>query len=541
MVKADKPEKADKKEKKEKVKKEISKDEKKAAKREKAPDKESKPKDKKEKGEKKEKKEKAEKSKPKEKRAQDATAADPPAKKAKADEAAGQPKSTPPPRRQSPRLAAAMAAGAVPELDLNAASSTLSADAYRKHNSIAGSTRLPDPIQNFKDAPFDKRLIGAFTTAGFTTPSPIQAQAWPVALSGVDLIAVAKTGSGKTVGFLLPAFNLIQKHGMLAMGDGPLALVMAPTRELAQQIHSEAERFGNAAGIRAACVYGGAPKGPQIGLLSRGRPALLVGTPGRLNDLLQLASPPVTNLDKCTYLVLDEADRMLDMGFEPQIKSVVARLPEHQTLFFTATWPKEVKSMAQSYLKDNAVQVFIGGADDKLVANKAIVQRFRRLHSSSEKSAVLQELIAGRKPGTKVVVFCNTKAQCEQLGLAQRKLGVGSCAIHGDKDQWEREKALQQFSKGQCELMFATDVAARGLDVKDVGLVINFDMPMGDDGVESYVHRIGRTGRAGANGEAITLWVDSTDKKQAKQLAKLLRDAGQEVPDFIDALVGKGG
>ena len=275
---------------------------------------------------------------------------------------------------------------------------------------------------------------------------------------------------------------------------------MAPTRELAQQIHLEAEKFGTCLGIRAAVVYGGAPKGPQIGALSRGKPAIVVATPGRINDILKLQSPPVTNLKSCEYLVLDEADRMLDMGFEPQIKTVIEQMPAtKQTLFFTATWPKEVKAMAAQYLSQGGrvVQINIGGNDNKLVANKNISQEVREL-SGSAKPAALGELLDEMQKDAKckVMVFCNTKIDCERQSQARRHQGHGAVAIHGDKDQWERERALQQFSCGQSPVMFCTDVAARGLHVEDVSLVVNYDMPQGD-GVEDYVHRIGRTGRAG--------------------------------------------
>jgi len=493
---------------------------------------------------KKTKEEKAAKKEKKEKKTEDAASA----------ETAAVPAAAAGAKRVSPRLHAASAAtAALPEISLGGAAGSsgtaaaaapstgeLSAEAYRREHSITGSVALPDPVQSFASAPFDARLRATLSAAGYTSPSPIQAQAWPVAVGGSDLVAVAKTGSGKTVGFLLPAFSVAMPKLPLKQGQGPLALVMAPVRELAQQIQVEAERFGGAIGIKSVCVYGGAPKGPQIGALSRGRPVLVVGTPGRLNDLLSLANPPVTNLDSCIYLVLDEADRMLDMGFEPQIKQVIERLPTpHQTLFFTATWPREVKGMAASYLSPSAVQIFVGGSDAKLVANKAVTQKFEAL-TDGEKPAALQRVVEAAGPTAKIVIFCNTKANCERMLQEQRKLGRGTCAIHGDKEQWEREQALHQFMSGRTPIMFATDVAARGLDVKGVTLVVNYDMPQGDDGVESYVHRIGRTGRAGATGEAVSFWNAKTDRKQAAQLMQLLTDAEQEVPDFIASASGGG-
>ena len=457
----------------------------------------------------------------------------PPAKKAKAASSS---------TRKSPRLAAASAdASSVPvdALDGGGSSSTttLSPDAWRAEHSVEGNKRLPDPLQSFESTPFSPKIKARLTSLGFSAPSAIQAQAWPVALSGADLIAVAKTGSGKTIGFLLPAFHHIASQPPLPPGQGPTALVLAPTRELAQQIEVEAEKFSAHGGCKTCVVYGGAPKGPQIGILSRGRPALVVGTPGRCNDLLELANPPVTNLDHCVFLVLDEADRMLDMGFEPQIKTIIAKMPaERQTLFFTATWPKEVRAMASAYLRPNPIQITIGGSGEKLVANKDVAQSFVLVDGGEAgKPEAFAKVVADEcgASDSKVIVFCNTKLGCEKLAFAQRRSGSGAVAIHGDKDQWERERALAQFTDGRAWMLFGTDVAARGLDVKNVTHVINYDLPSGDDGTESYVHRIGRTGRAGSKGRAISLYLEKVDRKVGAALAPILRDAAQPVPDFI--------
>eukprot|EP00967_Tisochrysis_lutea_P064095 scaffold82890_cov27-Tisochrysis_lutea.AAC.1 len=442
--------------------------------------------------------------------------------------------------RRSPRLAAAAAAAShVPAMTLGGIADTLSADEWRVKHSIRADEALPEPIQRFADAPFDRRILSIFNSLGWTEPSPVQAQAWPIAIAGRDIIAVAKTGSGKTLGFLLPIFSAVKALPPVDANTGPLGLVLAPTRELAVQIHSEAERFGTPAGVKVACVYGGTPKGPQIGVLSRGRPAVVIATPGRINDLLSLDRPPVTDLNSCKFLVLDEADRMLDMGFQPQIDQLIKRMPQQrQTLLFTATWPKEVQKLAGSYLRRDAAMLFIGGADNKLVANANITQTFEQIDEHA-KTARLAQLIRELPPGARTIVFCNTKVKCEQLAREHRS--NGTCAIHGDKDQMQRERSLQQFTRGTCPLMFATDVAARGLDIKGVTNVINLDMPTGDDGVESYVHRIGRTGRAGKTGAAHTLFVLKTDRRTATQLKQLLADAKQEVPDFIHDAAASGG
>lgn len=230
---------------------------------------------------------------------------------------------------------------------------------------------------------------------------------------------------------------------------------------------------------------------------------------------------------------------MLDMGFQPQIDQLLAKMgPERQTLLFSATWPKEVQRLASSYLKKEAALLFIGGAENKLVANTAITQTFEEVDEHG-KPARLAELVKGLPAGARTIVFCNTKIKCEQLAREHRN--NGTCAIHGDKDQEQRERALAQFTRGQCPLMFATDVAARGLDIKGVTNIINLDMPGGEDGVESYVHRIGRTGRAGKTGLAHTLFVMKTDRKQARQLSQLLTDAKQVVPDFITSAATSSG
>jgi hypothetical protein len=322
--------------------------------------------------------------------------AEAPAKKAKTSApvfgVAGSSAAETKPARRSPRLSAT-ASSAVPELSLGSSSGgPLSAKAWREKHSIRADEALPDPIQTFADAPFDARILGMFQSMGWTEPSPVQAQAWPIALGGRDVIAVAKTGSGKTLGFLLPIFTAVKALPPLDANTGPLGLVLAPTRELAVQIHTEAERFGGPAGVKVACVYGGTPKGPQIGVLSRGRPAIVVATPGRINDLLSLDKPMVTDLKSCKYLVLDEADRMLDMGFQPQIDQLLNRMPQQrQTLLFTATWPKEVQKLAASYLRKDTAMLFIGGAENKLVANQSITQTFEEIdeHGKSERLAQL--------------------------------------------------------------------------------------------------------------------------------------------------------
>lgn len=427
------------------------------------------------------------------------------------------------------------------------------ADKYRKEHEItvtSGSKRakIPDPFRSFAEAPFSESVQAALKATGFKEPSPIQAQGWPIALSGVDVVGVAKTGSGKTLGFLLPMVHAISSQQLTgAAATAPAALILTPTRELALQIEKQFLKFcggsssANAAicGIRCVCVYGGASKGLQIRALKTLKPRIIIATPGRMNDLLDNCTPPVTTLNYVKHLVLDEADRMLDMGFEPQIKKIIKQTqPGRQTLFFTATWPKAVHKMALRYLRKGAeiVHVTIGSMEE-LVANKSVSQEFFEL-DDSEKDEKLWRIIKDCKEGTmKMIVFANTKRRIDHLSNAYWKDGFGASAIHGGKTQPEREEALEHFATGKWPLMFATDVASRGLDIPGVTHVVNFDMPRD---VDSYIHRIGRTGRAGLKGASITFWNKSYDIPCAPALAKIAREAGQVVPPWLERWAQRG-
>ncbi|CAH2055375.1 unnamed protein product [Thlaspi arvense] len=329
--------------------------------------------------------------------------------------------------------------------------------------------------------------------AGFSAPTPIQAQSWPIAMQGRDIVAIAKTGSGKTLGYLIPGFMHLQR----IRNDsrmGPTILVLSPTRELATQIQVEAVKFGRSSRISCTCLYGGAPKGPQLRDLDRGAD-IVVATPGRLNDILEMRR---ISLRQVSYLVLDEADRMLDMGFEPQIRKIVKEIPtKRQTLMYTATWPKGVRKIAADLLV-NPAQVNIGNVDE-LVANKSITQHIEVV-APMEKQRRLEQILRSQEPGSKVIIFCSTKRMCDQLTRNITRQ-FGAAAIHGDK------------------------------------AVINYDFP---NGVEDYVHRIGRTGRAGATGHAFTFFGDQ-DSKHALDLIKILEGANQRVPPQIREMAARGG
>ncbi|KAK6928357.1 WW domain [Dillenia turbinata] len=365
--------------------------------------------------------------------------------------------------------------------------------------------------------------------AGFTAPTPIQAQSWPIALQSRDIVAIAKTGSGKTLGYLIPGFVHLKRCRNNPQ-IGPTVLVLSPTRELATQIQDEAVKFGRSSRISCTCLYGGAPKGPQLRDLDRGTD-IVVATPGRLNDILDMKR---ISLRQVSYLVLDEADRMLDMGFEPQIRKIVKEVPtRRQTLMYTATWPKEVRKIAADLLV-NPVQVNIGNVDE-LVANKSITQRVELL-APMEKHRRLEQILRSQEPGSKIIIFCSTKKMCDQLARNLTRQ-FGAVAIHGDKSQGERDHVLSQFRTGGSPVLVATDVAARGLDIKDIRVVINYDFPTG---IEDYVHRIGRTGRAGATGLAYTFFAEQ-DAKYASDLVKVLEGADQRVPLEIREIAARGG
>ncbi|KAI8474541.1 MAG: P-loop containing nucleoside triphosphate hydrolase protein [Monoraphidium minutum] len=474
-------------------------------------------------------------------------------------------------------------AGAVPALDAEsdgesgadgadgggaaAAAGPLPAGEWRaRHEMIVLGEEPPEPFQTFEQTGFPAKILQSFTRAGYAAPTLIQAQAWPIAMEGRDLVAVASTGSGKTCGFLVPAFLHIREHGEAARraagrrgGAAPLVLVLAPTRELAQQIQREADSLGVPLSVRNTCLYGGAPRGDQ-GRALRRQPQIIIATPGRLMDFVESGE---VDLSGVSYLVLDEADRMLDMGFEPQIREIVSHMrsgaaaaaaaaddggpppPPRQTLFFSATWPREVQTVARALCRNDPVRVFIGGAQQKLVANKDITQRVQILESEAEKLPALREYLAAQPwaDGARAIVFTSTKRTADWLeftlsregevlgggaGAAGRGRRMRAAAVHGDKTQRAREGALAAFRSGRVPVLVATDVAARGLDIPGVSAVVNYDFP---NEIEMYIHRIGRTGRAGAHGESLTLLGPAClEAGAAKDLVPILREAGQEVP-----------
>jgi len=379
---------------------------------------------------------------------------------------------------------------------------------------------VPHPNLCFEEGNFPDYVMNEIRRQAFEEPTAIQAQGWPIAMSGRDMVGIAQTGSGKTLAYILPAIVHINSQARLLRGDGPIALVLAPTRELAQQIQQVASDFGASSHVRNTCVFGGAPKGPQARDLERGV-EICIATPGRLIDFLERGT---TNLKRCTYLVLDEADRMLDMGFEPQIRKIIEQIrPDRQVLMWSATWPKEVRNLAEEFLNDY-IQINIGSL--QLAANHNILQIIDVCQEYEKETKLLKLLEEiSQEEESKTIIFVETKRKVDDITRSIGRYGWPAKSIHGDKSQQERDYVLSEFRSGKISILVATDVAARGLDVEDVKFVINFDYPQSS---EDYVHRIGRTGRSQRTGTAYAFFTPS-NAKQANDLIAVLQEANQVI------------
>ncbi|KAM3080921.1 ATP-dependent RNA helicase dbp2 [Clarireedia jacksonii] len=404
---------------------------------------------------------------------------------------------------------------------------------FRSQHAIAVQGRdVPKPVETFDEAGFPAYVMSEVKAQGFPAPTPIQSQGWPMALSGRDVVGIAETGSGKTLTYCLPAIVHINAQPLLALGDGPIVLVLAPTRELAVQIQQEITKFGKSSRIRNTCVYGGVPKGAQIRDLAKGV-EVCIATPGRLIDMIESGK---TNLRRVTYLVLDEADRMLDMGFEPQIRKILGQIrPDRQTCMWSATWPKEVRALASDYLND-FIQVNIGSME--LSANHRITQIVEVVSEFEKRDKMTKHLekIMEDKDN-KILIFTGTKRVADDITRFLRQDGWPALSIHGDKQQNERDWVLNEFKTGKSPIMVATDVASRGIDVRNITHVLNYDYP---NNSEDYIHRIGRTGRAGQKGTAITLFT-TDNQKQARDLVNVLTEAKQHIDPRLLEMTRFGG
>lgn len=370
--------------------------------------------------------------------------------------------------------------------------------------------------------------------AAFKTPTPIQSASWPFLFSGRDVIGVAETGSGKTLAFGVPCIRSLQSSTSKSRSkqtnknkstSSARAVIISPTRELAIQIHEQLSSLATPAGLSTACIYGGVPKDSQRTALATAH--IIVATPGRLNDLIDEGH---ADLSLVHYLVLDEADRMLDKGFEDQIRNILTHTPPttsgRQTLMFTATWPPSVRALASTFTT-SPVHIAIGANNPtgELRANTRIEQKVEVV-APEDKQARMLQIIKAHQPSGRILAFCLYKKEATRIETFLRARGLAVAAIHGDMPQSARLASLAAFKSGSCPLLVATDVAARGLDIPEVKLVLNITFPLT---AEDYVHRIGRTGRAGKEGLAITLFTVH-DKSQSGALANVLRAAGQVVP-----------
>ncbi|KAL6225708.1 hypothetical protein ACLB2K_004557 [Fragaria x ananassa] len=390
-------------------------------------------------------------------------------------------------------------------------------DFYEEKESISGMSEQDV-------AEYRKSL--AIRVSGFDVPRPVKTfDDWR------DIIAIAKTGSGKTAAFVLPMICHIMDQPELQKDEGPIGVICAPTRELAQQIHLEAKKFAKSHGIRVSVVYGGMSKLDQFKELKAGC-EIVVATPGRLIDMIKMKA---LTMQRATYLVLDEADRMFDLGFEPQIRSIVGQIrPDRQMLLFSATMPRKVETLAREILSD-PVRVTVGEVG---MANEDITQVVHVLPSDAEKLPWLLERLPGMIDDGDVLVFASKKAGVDEIETQLSQKGFKAAAIHGDKDQATRVDIMNKFKSGTYHVLIATDVAARGLDIKSIKSVVNFDIAKDMD---MHVHRIGRTGRAGdKDGTAYTL-ITHKESRFAGELVNSLVGAGQNVPVELMDLAMKDG
>jgi ATP-dependent RNA helicase RhlE len=365
-------------------------------------------------------------------------------------------------------------------------------------------------LTSFTDLGLAAPLLKALATEGYATPTPIQAQAIPHVMQGRDLQGIAQTGTGKTAAFALPILHRLLATPKPREPKVCRVLVLSPTRELAAQIAESFRAYARQTGLRTALVFGGVPKARQSQALAGGVD-VLVATPGRLIDHLQ---DRAVRLDRTEVLVLDEADHMLDIGFIAPIKRIAAQIPrERQTLFFSATMPPEIAQLAQALLRD-PVRVSV----TPVATTAERVEQSVVFVDTARKRALLAGILRDAAMG-RVLVFTRTKHGADRVVKHLQAAGVVTAAIHGDKSQSQRERALAQFRAGQVRVLVATDIAARGIDVDGVTHVINYDLP---NVPESYVHRIGRTARAGAAGIAIS-FCDASERAQLKDIEKLIR------------------
>ncbi|XP_014803512.1 PREDICTED: probable ATP-dependent RNA helicase DDX46 isoform X1 [Calidris pugnax] len=385
----------------------------------------------------------------------------------------------------------------------------------------------PKPIKTWVQCGISMKILTALKKHGYEKPTPIQTQAIPAIMNGRDLIGIAKTGSGKTIAFLLPMFRHIMDQRALEEGEGPIAVIMTPTRELALQITKECKKFSKTLGLRVVCVYGGTGISEQIAELKRGA-EIIVCTPGRMIDMLAANNGRVTNLRRVTYVVLDEADRMFDMGFEPQVMRIVDNVrPDRQTVMFSATFPRAMEALARRILS-KPIEVQVGGRS--VVCSD--VEQHVIVIEEENKFLKLLELLGHYQEKGSVIIFVDKQEHADGLLKDLMRASYPCLSLHGGIDQYDRDSIINDFKNGICKLLVATSVAARGLDVKQLMLVVNYSCP---NHYEDYVHRAGRTGRAGNKGYAYT-FITEDQARYAGDIIKALELSGNPIPPDLEKL-----
>lgn len=385
------------------------------------------------------------------------------------------------------------------------------------------------PITKWEAVGIAAPILEYLKSKGLTEPTPIQAQCLPVAMAGRDIIGVAQTGSGKTLAFLLPLVRHVRAQ-QREPGDGPVSIVLAPTRELVAQIYSELSMIAPAVGLSATACYGGTDVKIQISSIRRGTD-ILVGTPGRVIDLLTANGGRVTNGRRTSFVVVDETDRMFDMGFEPQVRRIIeATRPDRQTLLFSATLSKRMERLSSQITAD-PVRIVVGVRSAVAASVRQEVEQVRPENKVSRLIEVLNESDLAVS-GNQAIIFVDKQDNADQLALQLVRNGYICTSLHGGKDQEDRDSAIADFRDGKLAILVATSVAARGLDVERISLVVNFDPP---SHLEDYVHRVGRTGRAGRKGRALTLLLES-QTRQACEIARAFKTNGLAVPCFLQTM-----
>lgn len=402
-------------------------------------------------------------------------------------------------------------------------------DAYRVEleGILVKGKGCPRPIKTWAQCGVSKKEMDTLKKLTFEKPTPIQCQAIPAIMCGRDLIGIAKTGSGKTIAFILPMFRHILDQPALEDGDGPIAIVLTPTRELCMQIGKDIRKFSKSLGLRAVCVYGGTGISEQIAELKRGA-EIIICTPGRMIDMLAANSGRVTNLRRVTYVVLDEADRMFDMGFEPQVLRIIDNVrPDRQTVMFSATFPRQMEALARRFLK-KPIEIQVGG---RSIVCKEVEQHVAVLEDEA-KFFKLLELLGHYQEHGSIIVFVDKQENADTLLKELMRASYPCMSLHGGIDQYDRDSTILDFKSGRCKLLIATSVAARGLDVKQLILVVNYDCP---NHYEDYVHRCGRTGRAGKQGFSWT-FLTPEQGRYSGEIIRAMELSGATVPMELQKL-----